>query len=206
MTGGGNQQRDRGLSLIELIVALSLFALVAVMGLQALTGMLRLESTLTTRAAESEDLSYALTLLRRDLRAAVPVAYVPSAASGRSALQEAGTAGLALSVGGRPQLPGVESGRFARVIWQHVPGDNSLRRQVIDGLTPGEVSIGTVPVSAVVLTGVRGMTVRQFGGETGWTALRPAATPGFDTSLPEAIAVSLDTDAWGPLEIVVSLK
>ena len=57
--------RDRGLTLIELVVAMAVFALVAVMGLQSLSGSLRMRDGLTARAEDSAALAQAIAVLRR---------------------------------------------------------------------------------------------------------------------------------------------
>lgn len=207
---------DRGLTMIELVAAMAVFALIAVMGLQALTGSLRMRDALVQRADQSAALEHALTLLRQDLDAVLPMLFFPpGGAPPQSALREA-RAGFALSRGG---LPGTA---FGRVDWQLDAG--ALTRRVWPTLAPAGPAQQSPAVP--VIEGVTALRWRSHWPATGWvTGLRaPDGTarasnvPGTDSdssfaaaevysdTLPDGIELTLVTRDFGEITLVESLK
>lgn len=219
MSGGhADKGSDRGLTLIELVVAMSIFALVAVMGTQALTGMMRNQDSLTAKAAQNADLTRALALLRADLSAAVPMAfYPPDRQPPQSAIRfQSGV--LSVSVIGRPGLGAdrtVDAG-FQRVEWRVQNGTLSRRNWAT--LIPERRS--ALQQDQEVLTGVRGLSIRSYLEGRGWIdglstfAAAASEAEGGDTAgaapevysstLPQAIEVSFDLVGFGPLVLVES--
>lgn len=207
-----------GLTLIELVVAMAILALLSVLGLQGLTAMLQMQGRLETRADATEDLARAVALLRADLGAAVPVLFVPPGGAPEPAVTAASGA-LALSVGGQPTLGGSGPG-LGRVVWRIDPGAGRLTRQSWTGLQPAGAAAAAPETP--VMTGVRGLTLRSYlGPAEGWTPGAPlsaapartgfrgaavGADPAGASPLPQALEVTLDTDAFGPVTVIETLR
>ncbi|WP_299628596.1 type II secretion system protein GspJ [uncultured Tateyamaria sp.] len=226
MTDGG-QDKDQGLTLIELVAAMAIFALIAVMGLQSLTATLRTRDRLAEMSAEGAALSRPLALLRGDLSGTVPMLfYPPGGAAPHSALRlagaEAGGEVLAFSVAGQPALD--QGGRavtagFHRVEWRLA--DGMLYRRVWTVLDPaGDARSPEV----VVMEGVSGMDLRSYWPQIGWQAgvrgptgatidpgaldadLAGGAAEVFSDTLPLAIEVTLEIDGQGTIPLLETLR
>jgi general secretion pathway protein J len=182
---------DRGLSLIELVVAMALFALVAIMGLQSLTGTMRVSERLTRIDTETAELGSALALLRNDLSAVFPMLFYPPQGAPRSAveLSQDGMK-LGLSLAGQRAFSPAHTDRH-RAEWTVDVARGTLSRRVWPTLIPARNV--TASKDATVLTGVRGFTLRTFWQDVGWVT---GATPPVGTQLVAA-PVALDQDRPG---------
>ena len=218
----------RGLSLIELVVALAVFALIATMGLQALTGMLRLRDDLGARADRAERLGRATALLRADLSAVMPLLfYPPGAPLPQSAVAFDARSGLALSLGGQPRFDAAaDDPGLQRVEWRRDPATGALQRRAWDVLYPAAAGQAGPPVT--MLDGVTGLSLRSYWDGVGWIdgarpedlALLPAvsADPGgadtdrgpaaavlYSDQLPRALELAIETEAFGRITLVEAL-
>lgn len=221
-----SRPRDAGLTLIELVVAMAVFALVAIMGVQALTGSLRSRDRLVALDAESAELGLALSLLRADLGAMVPMLFYPPDGPPRGAL-DLGPRGreIGLSLAGQPVLPPMGGPGLHRAIWRHDPVPRTLSRQIWPVLSPAEPG-GAAP-EVVVLNGVTGLTLRSHWQTVGWVpgaradgigvvpdAPGPADSDGatatvpsrYSSTLPQAVELTLDTLRHGRIVVMESLK
>ena len=217
----------RGLTLIELVVAMAVFALVAIMGLQSLTGSLTMRDRLTATADNTENLGQGVALLRNDLSAALPMFFFPPEQGAPvSALRaERGNSGFALSVGGQPGLPlltgGIDATRKQRVIWRFEAGAQRLTRQAWPTLYPVSADQQGPPVP--VLDGVKGLGLRSFWTGQGWveglrmpggTQITETASSGDDDrtegaapeiysdALPNAVEITLETKDFGQIVLL----
>ncbi|MDE4175217.1 type II secretion system protein GspJ [Phaeobacter sp. PT47_59] len=230
---GPQNTSDRGLSLIELVVAMAIFALVAVMGTQALTGMLRMRDALTLRAEQSATLAQGISLLRADLSAMVPMLfYPPGRAAPRSALSFSGPSGtrdLALSRGGaqRPQeitaTVATAGLGLQRVEWQLRQGQ--LSRRIWPALMPARAT--ALSPAMPVLQGVRDLRLRSYWTGVGWITgtdpgglvpqqitggqatdadSGPSAIEAYSDRLPLAVELVIETEDFGEITLVETLK
>lgn len=136
--------RDRGLTLLELVAATAIFALVAVMAVQALTGGLAQRRVIARVDAEQAELARTLALLRQDLEARVPLPHLPAAGGAEAALAPR-SGGFALS------RAGVRAGDgFARVTWRVDAGEGRLLRRSQPLTGPGDPTAPEVAVMAEV--------------------------------------------------------
>jgi general secretion pathway protein J len=197
-------RRDRGVTLIELVAVTAIFALAAVMGLQALTGAMRAESRLTEIEAETAALARTLALLRRDLKSAVPVAFVrPDGAREGAFLHDPGAGRLGVSAAGLGALPGWRGAGRGRVVWRLDRGEGALTRRVWPALSP--LDDGAAGAEVEMLSGVEGFEVRAFAGpEQGWVSGFGLGGERAKSSLPEAVEVGLSSQRHGPLRILVT--
>ncbi|WP_135507075.1 prepilin-type N-terminal cleavage/methylation domain-containing protein [Roseovarius aestuariivivens] len=184
----------RGLTLIELVIAMSIFALVAIMGVQSLTGALRLRDRLAATVEETSDLGRATALLRNDLSAAVPMLfYPPDAPRADASLDIAAKGmGIALSVGGQAGLS-LAPGRPAasarqRVEWWLDPAEGLLFRRAWSSLYPDSPS--DVSPDVAMLEHVEAIELRTYWPGYGWVVgLRPEGMPD-----PGAFESAVDSD------------
>lgn len=210
---------DTGLSLIELVVALSIFALVAVMGSQALTGMLRNRDIILEHVDDNAALSRALTLLRADLSAIVPMAfYPPNRQSPQSALRFSGQT-LSISVAGQPAFlaDGLIDDGFHRVEWSLE--ENGLTRRNWVTLTPLDTS--SKSGDQQVLSNVSDLRIRSYVTGRGWIDGLNSGSVGatdsggdgdsagaapevYSSALPQAIELSFTLEGIGPITLVQS--
>ena len=186
---------DRGLTLIELVVALGVFALVAVMGVQSLSISLNLRDRLSASASETDALGQGVALLRNDLSAALPLLfYRPGKGAPASALRPfRGGQGFSLSVGGQPGI--VQSSGAAdatqkqRVDWRYHPNSQSLTRQAWPTLYP--VNASQQGPEMPVFEGVTSLAFRSFWAGQGWV---PGLIPPADAALNAANVSAGDGD------------
>lgn len=221
----------RGLTLIELVVAMAIFALVAIMGVQSLSVSLTLRDRLSTTAGQTEALGQGVALLRNDLSAALPMFFFPpDRAAPSSALRaQRGDKGFSLSVGGQPGLTlpagGVDAAPRQRVTWRFDPGGQRLTRQVWPTLYPASASQQAPEVA--VLEGVTGMILRSYWTGQGWVVgLRPpegqqpvttvasgdddraggVAPEFYSNALPRAVELTLETRDFGRIVLLEYLQ
>ena len=184
-----------GFTLIELVAVLAIFALVALMALQALTGAIYQSRVLERADQTSEELTRALTLLRRDFGAALPATFHPPLSDPEPALlAPVGAGRIALSITGHPRLPGDEGAGMARVVWRHDPVASTLTRRVWPVLHPARGTL--LGPERVILSGVTGLSVAPLGD---WPEREEDAA-----SLPEGFDIWINSARHGALRVVVA--
>lgn len=215
-----------GLSLIELVVAMALFALVAVMGAQALTGMLRLRDGLEHRSSQSGQLALATSLLRADLRDAVPMLFYPPVNGAPHSAARSGDVYFHLSIAGQSALPGPAAApvasQFHRVEWRLDRTTGQLYRRSWRSLYPAGRDALTPEVA--VLDHVAALDLRSYWPTIGWqpgvTQLAPPQTSNqhgdsdttsgppevFSSQLPEAIEITLELETLGRITLLESFR
>lgn len=201
---------DRGISLIELVLAMAIFALVAVMGAQALTGMIRMRDGLTSRSSQTAALAEVTSLLRADLSALVPMLfYPPDRAAPQAALRfrrRGDTTVLALSRGGLAQFdssrtsslgsqpPGLNVGlKTGRVEWRLQNG--ALSRRFWPSLIPADPRsrLQTGQQLGAELGGISALRLRSYWPQIGW--VDGATTQGLGSGPVTAGAADSDSSA-----------
>lgn len=214
----------RGITLIELVVAMTIFALVAVMGLQTLTGMVRMRDRLADIEYKTGQLSYATALIRHDLAALIPVLFFPPDGRPNSSIDLSRNGQeLGLSIGGQQDLPPVQGLGLHRAEWRYDPNEQSLTRRIWPVLSPANDRAALPEV--VVLDGVVGFQVRTYWQNIGWRngteSGAPAVAPAikgldgdsgpvvvnsYSGTLPLAVELSIETLYFGKILLVESLK
>lgn len=217
--------KDRGLTLIELVLAMAIFALVAVMGLQSLSGTLRARDRLSDSFAATAALAQPVARLRNDLSSLVPlIFFAPDAARPQSALwQSRDGARLALSLGGQVGISrdgALRPDDMHRVIWRLDPASGTLTRQRWDSLAPSRAAQQGPEV--VVMTGLRALRVRSYWLGQGWQSGVIASAQGapapildgdqsaaltpFSDTLPQAVEVTLVLEDGREIPILETLQ
>ncbi len=189
------RQTGAGFTLVELVAVLAIFALVALMALQALTGAIYQGRVLERADHTAEELTRALTLLRRDMGAAFPATFHPPLSDPEPALLAIdGSGRFSLSITGNPRLPGDQGAGMARVIWRHDPVANTLTRQVWPVLNPARGTLAGP--ERVILSDVTSLSLTPLGN---WPERTENAA-----SLPEGFDIRLTSIRHGALRVVVA--
>lgn len=187
------QRRHGGFTLLELLVALSIFAIMAVMAYAGLQAVLRTREHTDEAAKRLNDLQTAFMFLQSDIEQSTgrsvrdvlgdPVPAMEGASGTQPFLQ------LTRAVGGR--YPGLERVGLQRVEYALV--DGRLVRRTWAVLDRAQDSR---PLSANLLSGVHSVLVRFRS--TSWIDFWPPAGAENDLSrLPRAVEIQVNLDAGG---------
>ncbi|MAQ85284.1 MAG: hypothetical protein CMH12_18835 [Maritimibacter sp.] len=195
--------RDRGLTLLELVVVMAIFAVIALIGAQVIAQAVRSDARMAETSAASADLAYGLALLRNDLGAAIALPFYPPGNLPLPAFDApARQSRFALSLGGQPGFDGASPGQ-ARVTWALNPATGVVTRQHWPALIPGDIRLESPQVT--VFEDVTSLTVEGYDAADGWTVGYPKPDADTDT-LPDAIRVTLDHRTLGTIATVVALR
>ncbi|HHM04732.1 MAG TPA: type II secretion system protein GspJ [Gammaproteobacteria bacterium] len=189
--------RARGFTLLELLVALSIFALVAALAYQALDTVLNAEAHTRERAERLGAVQRAFARLERDLTQAVPRP-VRDALGGEEPALRGGGAGVEVfsltRTGWRNPLERPRS-HLQRVAYVYQGG--ALSRRSWPALDRGP---GAEPYEETLLENVDAVDIRFLDAARQWQRFWPPAGAEEDkTALPLAVELSLDLSDWGRL-------
>lgn len=214
---------DRGMTLIELVVAMSVFALIAVMGLQATSGSLRMRDRLLMVDDDTAQLGFAIALIRADLTSLVPMLFHPPGGRPQSAVDSASTSGgVGLSLAGQVDLTLGGGSHFRRAEWRLDAEVGHLMRRQWSSLYPAQGA--DVSPEIVVLRDVRGWSLRSYWPELGWIpghgpevhtpepaeqfgdADLPYVSESYSSTLPLAVELRIETVRFGTITIIEALR
>jgi general secretion pathway protein J len=184
---------QRGFTLVEMLVALTIFALLAAAGVGLLRSSVDTQEAVGGRLAELAASERLRLLLASDLSQAVDRQGRDPSGARRPAFAGSGSA-LELVRAGWTDVQGMPA--LQRVTWRVDAG--ALVRS-------GTASLDGPPQepAAPLLTGVRQATFRFRAADGSWReAWSPAAT---EAPLPAAVELSVQRDGEAPLRIVMAL-
>lgn len=184
---------QRGFTLLEIIVAISIFALIAAMTYPAMIEMLELGEAADAQTARLAELQKAMTLMGRDVEQIVD----------RPVGDGYGTE-VAAVLGGGGSSTLLE---FTRTGWRNPAGwprsnlqrvaylfsDGKLLRQswrVLDR------SVDSVPGEALLVEEVKAVEIRFLDDQRQWQSFWPPSDPD-KPRLPRAIDIVLELEDWG---------
>ena len=198
MTTPGQHARSRGFTLIELMIALTIFAILSVMAYTGLSSLLDTRAHTDARARELAQLQTAMMLISRDVENAIdrPIRnqYGDFVAAMLGEGEDDGQ--LELTRAGWRNPAGVTRSSMQRVAY--TVEDNQLLRatwRVLDQAQDSE------PIKTVVMDEVDTLTLRFMNADRAWQDSWPPQDPDNNTDalLPRAVELTLQTRAWGEI-------
>ncbi len=175
---GGRQPSQRGLTLVELMVAVSLLAIVGLLGYRGLDSVRLSTGHVGEQSERHQQLAMSLARLGRDLANIVgPGQELPT-------LYDASPAGLSFLRVAAPGQPPRRIGYF----WEAQKGALVLK------LWPAPEA--ATPRVEALLTGVRAASFAYLDGDGRWRGDWPAAS----ATLPRALRITLELPEFGYFE------
>lgn len=190
---------SRGYTLIEVLIAVTVFAVLAGSAYVALDGLSRAAMEHRERASAFGELQLALARLDGDLRQLIsrPVRG-PDGDREPALLGE--RAGLVATRAGWANPSGLSRSSLQRFAWQFHDGELVRTRWPVTDRVPT-----TRAQTESQLEGVRAFAFRYRDGQGRWRDQWPASAGAVD-ALPDAIEVSLESERFGRLRRVVVLE
>lgn len=195
------RKNGAGFTLLELLVALSIFALLAVMSYAGLSSVLRTERILDDEMERLTEIQRCVFFLGRDIRQTVdrPVrdAYgdVQPAIAGSGLLTTADSPLLELTRNGYSNPLGVKRSTLQRVAYRIV--DHTLVRDTWRVLDRAQDS---QPDSVELCANINALQVRYLDPDQKWHDQWPPINPEYQgPALPLAVEVTLELDDWGDI-------
>ncbi len=185
--------RTKGFTLLELLVAITVFAFVSVIAYSGLHSVLQGKERTEQHAARLQKLQSAMLLLERDLLQFTARPIRDEYGDSQPALKSAdmGEYLLEFSSGGRPNPGGLKRSTLQRIAYGI--RDNKLMRflwPVLDRPSVNE------PFALDVLDDVREFNCRYLKSDRQWTEQWPPMG-GNATDLPLALEITLETEKMG---------
>ncbi|SCZ64885.1 type II secretion system minor pseudopilin GspJ [Thiohalomonas denitrificans] len=188
-------RRQRGFTLLELLVALGIFGLVAAMAFSGLRTVLDAREQTARHAERLAELERTMLFLGRDVIQTVDRPIRDELGDTRPALSGGeGHPALELTRSGWANPTGAQRSTLQRVGWEF--REERLYRsawRVLDRAHDSE------PYSVPMLRGVRELTIRFLDADREWSDSWPPPEENTPT-LPLAISVSLELEDWGAVE------
>jgi general secretion pathway protein J len=189
-------RRQRGFTLLELLVALSVFSLVSVMAYSGLRTVLQSKQHTEQRAARIQQLQSAVMLLERDLAQFVDRPVRDEFGDPQQALLSAdyGDTRLAFTRAGYRNPTGLPRSNLQRVAYGLE--EEALVRLAWPVLDRAQ---GSEPYRGVLLEGVRELQLRFMDEEREWQGQWPpeGLAPDAPIPLPRAVEVTLELEDLG---------
>jgi general secretion pathway protein J len=193
-------RRDRGFTLVELLVAMFVAAIMFVMGYGAITQALRDREELAARQARLLEVQTAIRVMAQDfvqladrpVRDPVGDNYLPAlSATGQ------GAAMVTFTRGGWANPAGLQRPALQRVAYVFESG--TVRREHWPVL---DATLSSTPIRRDLLTRVKSVTLRYMDASRSWREQWPVAASGVDQeaqwrSRPIAVEVTVELEDWG---------
>lgn len=200
------QYHQQGLTLLELLVAVSILALISLASATTLNSTINSERSIHQRASSLETLSYALSILRQDLEQAIGRPFT-GASTGYSQSQpmtgfnnELSNSGLLLRFvrSGKRSIPTSKPSSNLEHIWYYLI-DGRLVRASSPVPSPLE---DTRHRKKTIISGLE--HIEFFYYDDSWTDNWSITSP--KNHLPRAIRLVLTTSLWGRVEQTILLS
>jgi general secretion pathway protein J len=191
----------RGFTLIELVAAMTIFAIIAVIAQQSMFSAMAQSTRLTSNSADLAELELSVSLVTRDLENIAPRPVRVGGNETQGALILVDGSDLTLTRSGVVDPVERPRGPFIRVRYDDAADAGSVR-QVWDQVDrPAAISAR----AATLWDGIQSMRFRVYS-DGQWSDSWPPPDTDDLAALPDGIAVTFETERWGPIDRVVSLK
>lgn len=198
--------RQRGFTLLELLVTMAVFAIFALMALGGLNNFLAQQALVNEELARLDQLQRTMRTLVNDLGQAQPRCVRDELGLSREASFLADGRGeflLRFTRGGWRNPAGLSRGTLQRVQYR-LEDDNLLREYwpVLDRV------LGLEPRREVLLEGLEELRLEFLDEGDQWQSLWPPLRAGGSTSCeqrPRAVRVTLELAGWGELQRLVEV-
>ncbi|MEO0676170.1 MAG: type II secretion system minor pseudopilin GspJ [Pseudomonadota bacterium] len=196
------RSNSAGFSLIELLVALTIFAIIAVIAQRGMVTAMVSADRLGERGSELAELQLAVTSVTRDLENAVPRAIRTGSGQMEAAfLLEDGGRTLIFTRAGLNDPTGRARSPFERVIYTAgASTDDAPQRGTWDHVDRPEASTPRLAALGAEIRAIEFAVLSEGSWQSSWPLTDDAGLK----ALPEGIAVTFETDRWGPIRRVVA--
>ena len=197
-----DQDSQRGMTLIEILVAMSIFAILATLAYGGLNTVLSTREAVTTEADRLSDLQRSFARLGRDFEQAAPRNIRDIHGDVQPAMQSGGEVDddtrvlVEFTLGGKRLFPGQQRSRLQRVAYA-IKDDKLLRLNwnVLDRAQDSQ------PYTTEVLSGVDSLEI-QFLDEAGQWLEQWPDNGQVSQGLPLAVELQFDIKDWGEVRRV----
>jgi len=192
------RSRQKGFTLLELVIAIGIFALMSAMAYGGLNSVMNSRAHADAQADRLAQLQKAFLIIGRDIEQAIdrPVRdnygdELPPVSGGGY-----GSAILELTRSGRANPMALPRSHLQRVGYE-VQEDQLLRKvwPVLDR------ALDTVPYEGVVLEGIKAVDLRFMNADKQWQTQWPepnlTGSPQRPPAMPRAVEISVDLEDWG---------
>ncbi|MCW8828444.1 MAG: type II secretion system minor pseudopilin GspJ [Gammaproteobacteria bacterium] len=196
--------RQRGFTLLEMLVAVAVFAAVSAVAYGGLSSMLQTRQQVGQHAQRLQSLQQTMAIMHRDLtQALVRPVRDPFGDVEPALYQQEGVYLLVLTRAGRLNLQGLRRSELQRIAY--ALEDGRLIRYVWPVLDSPQ---GSEPYSHVLLEAVREVELRFVDSQREWQlnwppldSLREEA----EVALPLAVEITLELEQWGGFRRLIPL-
>ena len=193
---------QRGMTLLELLIAVSIFAILSVLAHGGLGSVLSTRETVSAEADRMADMQRGFARLGRDFEQAAPRNIRDVHGDSQPAMQSGGevdeeTQILAeFTLGGKRLLPGQQRSRLQRVAYA-IKGNTLLRMNwnVLDRAQDSQ------PYITEIMSGVESVEIQFLDDAGQWLGNWPADGQ-LSQGLPLAVELRFDIENWGELRRV----
>jgi general secretion pathway protein J len=201
--------RQRGFTLIEIMVAVVITAILAAMTFQAIQQAVENRTRIGQNAERLQALQFTLRSLVQDFSQATPrPVRESSGASYQSAVMSGAPVGVLVTLtrGGWMNPAGLERSTLQRV--RYVLEDGKLRREYWNVL---DAQLDPPPIPRVLLDKVKSVQLRYMSENFSWQNDWPPLTPGSTrtgTQLgwrPVAVEVIIELEDWGRINRIIEV-
>jgi len=193
------KNKQHGFTLLELLVALTIFALISVMAYAGLQTVLESRDRITEQSRKLAELQLAFTILSRDIQLAVPRPVRDSFGDNQSAFASGTSSGLlSLTHNGNINLTEQAKSDLQRV--SYVLEDGQFKRRimkVLDGANEDNTA------EFVLLNNVTNIDIRMLDSEGVWKS--DWEQTDVLINMPRAIEINVELEGWGTIRRLIAL-
>jgi general secretion pathway protein J len=199
-----SMKREKGFTLLELMIAIMIFAIMSAMAYGGLNSALNTRDHADAQAERLAQLQKTMMIMERDIEQAIDRPVRNNYGDTQPALSGSGYGSslLEFSRSGRPNPMQLQRSNLERV--GYLLQEDKLLRQLWPVL---DRSLDSEPYEALLLDKVKGIDLRFLDENKQWQTQWPSATPPDPNqppppAMPRAVEITLDLEDWGRIRRV----